>query len=72
MFFIILYTIVYVVIFLVNILPLLRKQNKKKEFIIVTVLVSISYIGQILVLAGVSIPAPNQVFGKVFKILKLK
>lgn len=70
MFFIVLYTLIYIILFFRNILPLLKKHKMKKEFVIATVFTSIVYIAQVIVFSGVSIPTPNRGIDKIIKLVK--
>ena len=69
MLFFVIFTILYVAIFFIDILPL-KKQKKKKEFILVTVFVSLIFILQILDVFGVNLPGPTKGAKKLVSIYK--
>lgn len=59
MLFVVIFTALYVIVFFADVLPL-KKKNKKKEFVIVTIMVSVIYVLQILDVLGVSLPGPTR------------
>lgn len=69
MLFVFIFTVLYVVIFLVDIFPL-KKQKKKKEFTIVTIFVSLIYVLQIMEVLGVTLPGPTKSARLLVKLFK--
>ncbi|NLN04357.1 MAG: hypothetical protein GX166_06020 [Clostridiaceae bacterium] len=59
MLFVVIFTALYVIVFFADVLPL-KKKNKKKEFVIVTIMVSVIYVLQILDVLGINLPRPTK------------